>query len=789
MAGRLPRGRPLTPHDLLSLEELREPALSPDGRWLSWVRARPRRTSASREHDAYAGCERCDVWVADAAGGAPRNLTRGGDDGTGHWGPIWSPDGRRLALLSTRGGNVHAWVCDVGSMAVRRLSPRVVDLGSHSAPMVWTSGDEILLATLPDGERPSRMTRESRAAQTAMREWAKAWEGLEPTASVLDSGATGSFAERPEGALVLADAATGAERIVMRGLFGDLRIAPDGRHVAFLRQVDVRRPHAGARLERRVGGVARLGIATAHGELLAGSVEEIQRPVGMSLRWSPDGAEVALLGHVDAAAAGAKAVFRYRLADGRVRRETEPGLDPASIVWTGEGSILAFARPAAGPAQRADWWLVGGGEEPRRLSGDLDAVPTRLFAEEGRRSFVGLGRAGVLRLSVDDGCWTSLTDGLERDVAAILWPAPRESDRRTVARLVLQVGGEDSEDRVALDLRTGATTSLPSPSDGAWLAQFAPEHDAAVHVAFDRTGAGLWLSAPASGQPRAIAEVNAWLRDVAEGEIRRVDYRGLAGDELTGWLILPVDHEPGMRHPLVTAVYPGSVFDRRTRPPMLSIVAHHASNPQLLAARGYAVLLPSMPLGPEGEAGDPYREMTSGVLPAVDAAIELGVADPDRLGLLGHSYGGYGTYALIAQTHRFRAAVALAGIADLVSLYGQFDARHRYDANAHEHLLQMSLAETGQPRMGAPPWQDADRYVRNSPLFAAGDVQTPVLIVQGDMDYVPLQQGEQFFSALYRQGKRARFVRYWGEGHVLRSPANVEDVWERIFAWFDELLG
>ena len=355
-------------------------------------------------------------------------------------------------------------------------------------------------------------------------------------------------------------------------------------------------------------------------------------------------------------------------------------------------------------------------------------------------------------------------------------------------RLVLLVGNETSRDRCFLDLRSGATTSLRWPSDGAWLLQFAPEHDTAVHGAFDRTGARLWISRPAFEQQRAIVETNAWLGDVAEGEIRRVDYRGVAGDELRGWLILPVDHAPGTRHPLIVAVYPGFVFHGHAPPTMLSIAGHHANNPQLLAARGYAVLLPSMPLSPAGEPSDPYLDLANGVLPAVDAAIEMGIADPDRVGLMGHSYGGYGTYALITQTQRFRAAVALAGIADLVSLYGQFDARFRYDGDAHEHMVQMTLAETGQLRMGGPPWQDAERYVRNSPLFAAGDVQTPLLIIQGDMDYVPLQQGEQFFSALYRQGKRARFVRYWGEGHVLQSPANIQDMWQRIFGWFDEFL-
>jgi dipeptidyl aminopeptidase/acylaminoacyl peptidase len=70
-------------------------------------------------------------------------------------------------------------------------------------------------------------------------------------------------------------------------------------------------------------------------------------------------------------------------------------------------------------------------------------------------------------------------------------------------------------------------------------------------------------------------------------------------------------------------------------------------------------------------------------------------------------------------------------------------------------------------------------------VFFVDRVETPLMIIQGDMDYVALQQGEEFFMSLYRQGKRARFVRYWGEGHVLESPANIRDMWQRVFDWFD----
>jgi dipeptidyl aminopeptidase/acylaminoacyl peptidase len=113
----------------------------------------------------------------------------------------------------------------------------------------------------------------------------------------------------------------------------------------------------------------------------------------------------------------------------------------------------------------------------------------------------------------------------------------------------------------------------------------------------------------------------------------------------------------------------------------------------------------------------------------------------------------------------------------LAASYGDFP---------HELLIVPPKAETGQLWMGSPPWIEPMRYVRNSPIFQADRVRTPLLIIQGDEDYVPIQQGEEFFTALYRHGKRARFVRYWGEGHVLESPANIRDLWAQIYRWLEE---
>jgi len=207
----------------------------------------------------------------------------------------------------------------------------------------------------------------------------------------------------------------------------------------------------------------------------------------------------------------------------------------------------------------------------------------------------------------------------------------------------------------------------------------------------------------------------------------------------------------------------------------------------LLAAHGYVVLLPSIPLKAYGEPQDTYPELSKGVLPAIDKLIALGIADPDRLGLMGHSYGGYASYGLVTQTKRFKAALASAGMTSWSSMFGTFEAEQRFNSDVHENLFRIWATET--MGMGGPPWSNPMRYLFNSPVTYVDKVETPLLIIQGDLDTAgQIEQAEEFFSGLYRQNKRARFVRYFGEGHVIERPANVRDLWNQIFSWFDQYL-
>jgi dipeptidyl aminopeptidase/acylaminoacyl peptidase len=177
------------------------------------------------------------------------------------------------------------------------------------------------------------------------------------------------------------------------------------------------------------------------------------------------------------------------------------------------------------------------------------------------------------------------------------------------------------------------------------------------------------------------------------------------------------------------------------------------------------------------------KDIADAVLPALDSLVALGIADPNAIGVTGHSYGGYSTLALITQSTRFKAAVSSAGPANLLAMYGEMSA----DGGA----FGIGWSETGQGLMGGTPWQFRDRYIENSPITYLDRVTTPLLIVQGGIDHtVPPWQSDAVFVGLRRLGKEVAYARYDGEDHWegTWSPANATDYWKRVISWFDEHL-
>ena len=290
----------------------------------------------------------------------------------------------------------------------------------------------------------------------------------------------------------------------------------------------------------------------------------------------------------------------------------------------------------------------------------------------------------------------------------------------------------------------------------------------------------------ADGGQRDLLHLDAFMKDVEWGQTLLIEYNSTDGQALKGAVILPPGYQPGRRYPTLTWVYGGYRVSGLEKDYWLDPFLPGIYNLQLYAARGYVVLIPSMPLPQRAERREVYGEMAKGVLPALDRLVEMGIADPDRLGVFGQSFGGYCVYALVTQTDRFKAAVAMPGITDLTGLYGQFDPTARgYPGIEHEKSDNWAEMDIAGQQM--PPWQDPDSYGRNSPLAHVGRVNTPLLMIHGDSDIRAASvQAEQFFYSLYDQDKTARLLRYGGESHSLaQSPANIRDIFRQTVAWLD----
>jgi len=248
-------------------------------------------------------------------------------------------------------------------------------------------------------------------------------------------------------------------------------------------------------------------------------------------------------------------------------------------------------------------------------------------------------------------------------------------------------------------------------------------------------------------------------------------------------LLLPPGARRGDKLPTIVFIYGGS---------MLSPAATEfgggiqAAIPVLLfATRGYAVMLPDVPIGPEGAGRNPVREMTDVLLPQVYRAAELGYTDIQRVALIGQSYGGYGVAAVLSQTNLFRAGVAISGIYDLPGLYARMREGDSPDWFA-------GLLEAGQGRMGTHPWANLTRYIANSPYYQVDKISTPLLLIHGEHDGpAPQEEAKKMYNALKRLGKTAQLATYAGEGHVLYewSLVNAVDASRRIVEFLDRHVG
>lgn len=772
---------PFTLNDYFGLEAVGQVAISPDERRLVFERQGPIRSAPSFEHDYFNRMLRSELFLAETPSGEVRRLLPAAE-GAGHLIGSWSPEGSRLLVYRLQGRRFSAGVVDPerGEAVWLDGTPELAGWGRAAA---WLGEGGLLLLQRPDGDPPFLLSAWE-AGDRLTRQWASTAEGREPSRTRIGSGAFQDLTPAPAALqLVRFDLKTGRSASLAEGAFYDMEASPDGRFVALAAfgetlPVDPAVPFLqGQYPQRRVLTIVDLQT----GDTWSPDPDADLAP-GL-LAWSPAGGRLLVWtrrtgedwsdARLEVIDPSARTRQGLDLGDWRPTVIQSPLRTPmAAADWLGDTPVVWAHRTG----ERNDWIRVDP-DGPVPLTSDLAAPSANLAAIDAAHLVMKSGQ-DLWRIGAD-GAAVWLGETTPQAFSAfghLVSEGQRFQYNHAPRRDWILAAKEGVWSRVRI--RTGERFGPPLPPEGRVSA--ASEGVAARTVTDDRARTTLVL-----GYNAVLIRTNAHLGEVEFAVRHEVRHPTPAGGQTSSWLYTPA--VPGAEPPpLIVIPYPGAALrgpDSSAEPGSEDI----AANVQLMTAAGFAVLVPSLPRSHYPE--DPSADLAREILVIVDAAGTVAPFDAQKIALWGHSFGGHAVLSAAVESPRFSAVVALNGAYELISAWGEFSPNASVLPERGLSIRSRAgWVETGQGRMGAPPWAATDRYLRNSPALAADRITAPMLLIHGDRDFINPGQAEAVFSALYRQNKDAVLLTYRGEGHILASPANIADMYGFAFAWLRTVL-
>ena len=285
----------------------------------------------------------------------------------------------------------------------------------------------------------------------------------------------------------------------------------------------------------------------------------------------------------------------------------------------------------------------------------------------------------------------------------------------------------------------------------------------------------LFLTNTSFKKPIKISNTNVFQKEYAWGKAELITYTNVLGKEAQGILYYPINYTKGKKYPMITYIYE-KLSDRFHSYIYPSRTNYY--NSTVWSQNGYFVLKPDI----EFIAGDPGISSTKNLESVVKTVVNMGDVDAKKVGLIGHSWGGYQAGFVPTQTDIFAASVAGAGLTELISMnLAVTPAFGGTPENAH--------FEVSQERMQVPPWKAPESYLRNSSVMNIENLNTPILFEVGDNDTnVNWFQGIAYYNAARRAGKPFVLLVYAKEGHGLKNDKNRMDYQKRILTWFGHYL-
>ncbi|WP_157219183.1 alpha/beta hydrolase family protein [Flavisphingomonas formosensis] len=776
------QARPYALNDMLRLESYGQMRFTPDGRHYLVERRGRYDRAASYGYDWFSRRLTSRILIGDVAAGGLRPLFPQRAD-AGYWMGGLSPSGRRMTVFRLDANRLALGVVTLASGRVRWL-PVDPDLPPGKPDPIWIDDDRLAIATCQG--LPTLLSFAGEAQRRLPPLWRMQQAGRRASVTVV--GTSGPAARRPAGALILFDLRHDHVRPLLRGEIADIALSPDASLLAVLR-LGEDTPHDPHRLYDGAEPLRRHQLRLVR--LRDGAVEEPCPDCDLLpdlLSWSASGNRLLVFARVGTTPwqDGRLRVVQYghpavALDTGDTRPQlTRPqeGVARISAVWMGRTPVFFGSQ---NDGSRPGWYAAGA--PVRSLDAQLLATPSSQLLAADVSGVVVRAGSSLFRIA-PSGSATMIA-------RSVMATALQRDDPFLAGSRALFAS--PATDPVVIQQRDGsADLLLSSPVSRTTLpidptcrpVAFDPAGLRALCVRRDAQGVGSLLIATSRTSPRVVDRINTHLAAVEPATALALG-GGNAGMPVD-WLYLPPGRDAAARLPLIVIPYPETVFTA-DRPPQSPDQLLAETSAALLAGQGYAVLLPSLPLGREVHATADV--ITAEVDRAVDAALATGRIDADRIAIYGHSYGGYAALILAGSRTRYHAIIASAANGNLVVSYGAPDPRTRIDmAGGIDGSMAFAWHETGQGRMGAAPWKEPRRYLAASPFFSLPAMHAPLLLIQGDLDYVPLAEGEQLFMGLHRLGRDVTLLRYWGESHVLTSPANIRDQYQRIFAWLARTL-